>query len=233
MQAMRKKILLVFISILIFLDVFLITFNNSYNNSHKKSPIRSIYRIIKPIYPILIGILYLVITPIIEIKPIIFCILCAAGDLILMYDNIICLLIGGSCFLVSHILMIIRLWPKWNYIQFYSYALMIPPIALFICFLYFSCKELDFINGLIFALYFLVALVAQFITLFRSYPWYSPTYILCSLGYFFFLISDYILLYGYTFNNSLDYMVEIMLTYIIALILIIIGVSLEPSLKQK
>lgn len=146
------------------------------------------------------------------------------GDLLLLSDDFIFLILGGISFAASHFTMIHFYGIHWSLVPFYSYILLLPGTL----FLFGSlipkiklCGPKDFcviLYCLILQLSFASATARSYM-----YPIFHPSFILSYLGYFSFLLSDYFLLSVEMQLTPKPRRVEIMGFYSLSEILIVLG----------
>lgn len=146
------------------------------------------------------------------------------GDLFLLIDKFLFLVMGGVSFGIGHIIMIYFYGIHWSLVPFYSYLLLLPGTL----FLFGNlipkikiCQPKDFcviIYCIILQISFASATARSYI-----YPLYHPSFIFSYIGYFFFLVSDYFLLSVELHISKKPRRVEIMGFYSLSVLLIVLG----------
>ena len=156
------------------------------------------------------------------------------GDVILlkMGSNITFYLIGGAFFFLSHIAVIKCFNLKISYIPI-KYFLLFIPIYIFPIIFLIPIFYHDFISNIGSFIYTLVILLAGSCSALRilQYHWQTLTFLFCYIGYILFSLSDSLLL-SYNAQQKERPMLVIMSTYIGAIILITIGLSLQESTSK-
>ena len=166
---------------------------------------------------------------------IIYLILAAVGDFFLEMSGFLYVLIGGIGFAASHIFVILALKPEWKKTKWYYYFLGIPGYSLHLVSLAPMVIQSK-IQNYVFLVYTVLLCAGYTSSIAREYKvtLKSFTFWMCYFGYFFYLLSDYILfrrMIGRRINNLKGY--EVMGTYYIAHSLLISGIIVETSKESS
>jgi len=157
-----------------------------------------------------------------------FAILSWAGDVLLFFKDIFLKAFGALSFGLCHLAIIKYFDIHWALVPWTAYIKYIP---LLIGFLVLLVSKFDFTKvksyGAILYTSFLHIAVLSSAVRSYIYPLTHPSFLLCFIGYAFFLVSD-----SFLFSNELEIDLkprryEIMLTYAVAQGLIFTGVALS------
>ncbi|OHT04989.1 yhhn family protein [Tritrichomonas foetus] len=155
------------------------------------------------------------------------------GDVLLMSYNFQIYIFGGVFFLLSHIVLIILFSVDWKKVTFISYVFILPGFLLHAIFLYphLIKPEMQAINFLIYSLILEIAAASSIGRMYK-FKKINSHFTLIAVGYFFFLVSDFFLLYKEITQTPTDFKHAIMGTYIIAQFLIVKGLTQPPNDKS-
>ena len=204
------------------------------------SPLQNIAKLLKISFVPLACCLYSVISRKQSIWIYLYALFAWGGDTFLLSNDFNIYKYGGVSFFLSHCMMIVFFRIHWSKVPKKCYLMMIPGILLI-------CADLipkmiqPTLQSFCFVSYGLILVIGSCNAIARldHLSFRDLSYIFCVVGYWFFLVSDYILLKKEMFGSDKNLDVEIMSTYFIAQLLIFIGVSKEerkendPSKSMK
>jgi hypothetical protein len=135
--------------------------------------------------------------------------------------------IGAWCFAFSHMIMMWYFNVKWSEVPAFAYLFLIPSaiaVAALVPYLKFQNLGDHFI-----VLYYLILQAAFLCSIGRlcQYPVWHPSFLMCSIGYVFFLISDTCLLRKEFSVDTNPRRFETMSTYAVGQVLILAGAGLS------
>lgn len=146
------------------------------------------------------------------------------GDIFLLFNNFLFLMLGGISFGISHLIMIHFYEIHWSLVPFYSYLLLLPGTVFLFGNLIPKIK-INQAKDCCVILYCIILQLSYASATARSYmyPILHPSFILSYFGYFSFLISDYFLLSVELQVSQKPRRVEIMGFYSLSEIMIELG----------
>jgi uncharacterized membrane protein YhhN len=199
------------------------------------SPVAFYHPFLKPTVVLLIVSISYLSTPGLPPQIIAAAVLAGLGDLLLISTRFVVVLIGGSSFALSHVLFIQHFNVALTGLPPAAYALMlllfvVMAFALSPSFAAFSMQTLSF------SVYGLVLLSASCSAIARvaRYGWFSPTFLLCAIGYALLVLSDAILLDDEIARGSgrRHHAVPVMITYIAGEFCVHMGVAAAVRLGR-
>lgn len=145
------------------------------------------------------------------------------GDVFLLSSKILFTILGGFSFALGHISMILFFNVHLSFLTLYSILLTLPTVFLFSRLI--PQIKFEYAKDYGALVYCFILQFAFAASAARSciYPIYHPSFLLCYLGYFFFLISDYYLIKKELKITSEPKRVEIIGCYALSEIMIIAG----------
>jgi uncharacterized membrane protein YhhN len=223
------------LAVLLFLLVSsLMFYHYSYKINVHESPIRPIYPLLKFVLVPSIGCIWYVISRTHPLRVFLYIVFAALGDLLLLNHDFKIYMFGGFAFGASHLTLASCFAVNWRRVPFFGFLMMAPNI-IFPLFWLVPQFARGTVQAICFAGYTLILEIGACSAIARieRYSIKCPSYYLCVLGYFLFVVSDSLLLRNeLTKTDYRQNQIAVMATYIPAQLLLLVGVALDPQAGQ-
>ena len=190
----------------------------------------NLYRVVKICLLPSIFVIWILFTPAIDGRIILYDITQWLGDIILLIQSDTANVIGGIFFLIGHVFMIQFFDVDFKNIPITAYLLAIPPAVTMysIIFPYIKFTKLGEYYAVIYCTVLNMTAFAS-LTRLSKYPFTHPSFLCSWIGYLFFIVSDAFLILNETGIVKKRQRIPIMSTYTIAQTLIAIGAILAEK----
>lgn len=227
---MRLSVIIVVL--LIAADISLAMYHYTFNKRHIPSPLAEYAPYLKISFVPLMTLFWHLISPTHPIWIYLYGFFAWGGDTLLLSSDFAIYKYGGISFFLSHVMMIIHLKIKWSRVPLYAYSMMIPGMVYINIFLIPQLVDVS-LKAFCFVSYALILVIGSCHAIARvSYlPFKNASYLCLIFGYWFYLISDSMLLKREKLGVTVNLDVEVMSTYFIAQILNYVGVAIDPREK--
>jgi hypothetical protein len=233
---MRRAAVTVIALVVLIAVVWTLLYHYSLTDAGLPSPVQSFHGVLKcAIVPIL-GLCWYIISPSHPTQIICYVIFSTIGDAFLIHRMFAVYAVGGFFFSLSHCLLLRHFRIKWTRVPIPAYVFMIVNLAVVGVQL---VPEFRHPSGQIvgFVLYAICLELGACSSVARvhRYAVREPSFFLCVLGYFSYLVSDSMLLHGKLRRaaGSRGLAAPVMATYIAAQALILFATAIDPEAKVK
>ncbi|OHT08306.1 hypothetical protein TRFO_04919 [Tritrichomonas foetus] len=228
-----KFLLFLAVSLLI-TDISLAMYHYNFNRRHISSPLQDYAPYLKISFVPLMAWIWHLISPSHSKWIYLYAFFAWGGDTFLLSKSFDVYKYGGVSFFLSHVMMIIYLNIKWSKVPLKAYFLMIPGIILITIYLIPQMVNPS-LQSFCFISYALILVIGSCNAIARwsILKFSNPSFLCCVFGYWFYLISDSVLLKKEIVGASRNLDCEVMGTYFMAQILIFIGIAIDPLQNQQ